>query len=80
MGKKTTKNRNKKNPGHKAFRKSIRVKNRAKDLDQIQDEMKREQQSLVSQADENPTETPTIARAIDIDLPGAGQFYCVSCG
>ncbi len=79
MGKKQTKNKNKKNPGHKTFRRSVRVKNRAKDLDQIQDEMKAEQQTLAQQT-ESGTTNPTITRPIDIDLPGAGQFYCVSCG
>lgn len=45
------------------FKKSRDVKRRAKDLDQIQDEVK----------------AGVVVHAVDPDLPGLGQSYCVTC-
>jgi len=44
------------------YKKAAQTKRRAKDLDQIQDELKK------------PAHQP-----LDIDKPGMGQFYCISC-
>lgn len=52
---------------HLGFKKSRDVKRRAKDIDQIQDEMK-----AVADGTYKPQE-------IDPDLPGLGQFYCLTC-
>jgi len=49
---------------NKQHKKGLLTKNRPKDLDQIQDEMK----TL------DPNNMP-----IDPDLPGLGQFYCITC-
>ena len=71
MARKKGKNINKKHGGHLAFKKSIRVKNRAKDIDQIQDEIKLQMKKLSQQQ--------SIVHELDPDLPGMGQFYCISC-
>jgi bud site selection protein 20 len=63
MGKKSSKNRVKKHGGHLTFKKSIKVKRRGLDLDQIQDELQR----------------PVVNRPFDPDLPGFGQHYCLTC-
>ena len=68
MGKKSSKNRVKKNPKHKTFAKSIRTRRRTKDVDQIQDEL------VAVQA--NPQ---LNTRSLDFDLPGMGQHYCLCC-
>jgi hypothetical protein len=68
MGKKSGKNRVTKNPKHKTFAKGIRVKRRARDVDQIQDD--------IAAIEQNPA---LNKREEDIDLPGMGQFYCLCC-
>ena len=56
------------NVKHKGFKKSRSTARRAKDLDQIQDEIK------AASAPETAKPLP-----IDPDLPGLGQFYCMAC-
>ena len=68
MGKKQSKNRVKKNPKHKTFAKSIRTRRRARDVDQIQDD--------IAAVRVNPE---LNTRSLDFDLPGMGQFYCLCC-
>lgn len=68
MGKKTSKNKIKHHPKVKAFYKSIRTRRRTRDLDQIQDDIAKQQ------------ENPTLAdRPVDLELPGLGQHYCIQC-
>ena len=68
MGKKTSKVRVKRNPKHKTFAKTIRVRHRARDIDQIQDD--------IAAVEMNPA---LARREEDIDLPGLGQHYCLCC-
>ena len=68
MGKKTSKVRVKKNPKHKTFAKGIRVRRRARDIDQIQDD--------IAAVEGNPA---LAHREEDLDLPGLGQHYCLCC-
>ena len=68
MGKKQSKVRVKKNPKHKTFAKGIRVRRRARDIDQIQDD--------IAAVDLNPA---LARREEDIELPGLGQHYCLCC-
>ena len=58
----------------KGFKKSRITKRRAKDLDQIQDELKRE---LIGE----PKAMLRLAKVgkLDEDLPGLGQWYCAEC-
>lgn len=68
MGKKTSKNRinkKKKNSSNLYFKKGHKVSRRSKDIDQIQEELK--------------TYNPTVNKPIDQDLPGLGQYYCLTC-
>jgi len=51
----------------KDYKKSHKTDNRARDIDQIQDDLIREQKTGVKMTFE-----------FDDDLPGGGQFYCVS--
>ena len=68
MGKKTSKQRVKKNPKHKTFGKGIRTRHRRRDVDQIQDD--------IAAVNVNPS---LSRREEDIDLPGMGQHYCLCC-
>ncbi len=52
----------------KKYKKALSTKNRPKDIDQIQDEIKKEE--VTGEA---------MKFEIDEDLPGLGQFYCVPC-
>uniref|UniRef100_A0A7S1GEP6 C2H2-type domain-containing protein n=1 Tax=Bicosoecida sp. CB-2014 TaxID=1486930 RepID=A0A7S1GEP6_9STRA len=52
----------------KQYKKASRTRVRAKDVDQIQDEIKKMEESDV-----------VAPLPIDDDLPGRGQFYCISC-
>ena len=68
MGKKQSKNHVKKNPKHKTLYKSLRTRRRAKDVDQVQDE--------IAAVQRNPQ---LNQRSLDFDLPGMGQHYCLCC-
>jgi bud site selection protein 20 len=50
---------------NRAFHRTLKVKRRAKDLDQIQDQLK--------------VHDPEKVKELDQDLPGLGQFYCLAC-
>lgn len=52
----------------KEYYRSHKTANRSKDIDQIQDEIKKVSETGVN-----------ITFEIDDDLPGLGQHYCVSC-
>lgn len=52
----------------KEYYRSHKTANRAKDIDQIQDELKKEKDTGAK-----------IAFEIDDDLPGLGQHYCGPC-
>ena len=52
----------------KGFKKSRITKRRARDIDQIQDELKNEQEKGAK-----------LVFELDEDLPGLGQFYCTPC-
>ncbi|KAJ1399191.1 hypothetical protein B484DRAFT_406396 [Ochromonadaceae sp. CCMP2298] len=54
---------------NKQFKKGHDTKRRPKDVDQIQDELKKEEER-----EEKMTFVP------DEDLPGLGQHYCTPCG
>lgn len=51
----------------KKYKKSFKTANRPKDVDEVQDDLQREQR-----------EGPTVFEPDD-DLPGLGQFYCTPC-
>ena len=53
---------------NKQFKKQHDVKNRRRDIDQIQDDLIKE----------TATQQP-ISFEVDDDLPGLGQFYCIVC-
>ena len=65
MGKPQKRKRNHKNI--KDFKKKFRLRNRAKDLDEIHAEIQREKIDQI------------LHQKIDPDLPGQGQFYCMFC-
>lgn len=52
----------------KEYKKGHDVKNRRRDVDQIQDDLEKE-----------TTTGSKMSFEIDDDLPGRGQFYCVIC-
>mmetsp|Transcript_13222 Transcript_13222/g.31351 ORF Transcript_13222/g.31351 Transcript_13222/m.31351 type:complete len:118 (+) Transcript_13222:175-528(+) len=54
----------------KQYKKAVRTRVRAKDVDQIQDEIKKIEEDHGGVAPALP---------VDDDLPGRGQFYCLSC-
>lgn len=58
---------------NKQYKRKVWLKNRDKDVDQIQDELELEQQTGVAVTDR-------LVPAYDDDLPGGGQFYCVETG
>jgi len=65
MGKKNKNTRNGRTGAkNKTFKKTLYLDRRAKDLDQIQDEMKT---------------VDTTKMPINEDLPGLGQYTCLSC-
>jgi bud site selection protein 20 len=53
---------------NKQYKKSVDTKRRPRDVDQIQDDLKK-----AAETNEN------ISFEIDEDLPGLGQHYCVTC-
>ncbi|CAM9300659.1 unnamed protein product, partial [Discosporangium mesarthrocarpum] len=53
---------------NKQYKKGHATKSRSKDIDQIQDELKKEEE----------TGKP-MSFELDDDLPGQGQFYCAPC-
>jgi len=61
------KRRRKTHKNIKFLRKSVKTANRAKDLDQIQKELSDENKGIAK------------PKEIDPDLPGLGQFYCLTC-
>jgi len=65
MGKPQRKKRTHKNI--KDFKKRLRTKKKTKDLDEIHDMMQPERSEQF------------LYQKIDPDLPGEGQFYCLSC-
>mmetsp|Transcript_5066 Transcript_5066/g.7741 ORF Transcript_5066/g.7741 Transcript_5066/m.7741 type:complete len:120 (+) Transcript_5066:85-444(+) len=54
---------------NKEYKKQLRTKNRPRDIDQIQDDLKIEQETGEKKTFE-----------IDDDLAGLGQYYCTPCG
>lgn len=54
---------------NKTYRKAHSTKRRRRDVDQIQDDLKKEEET----GEKLPFE-------YDEDLPGLGQFYCTPCG
>ena len=52
---------------NKDFRKSIRTRRYQRDIDQIYDDLKPGNIEKI------------VSQKLDEDLPGMGQFYCVSC-
>ena len=77
-GRKRNKATNKKGGNsHLAFAKSLRVKNRKMDLDQIQDEMHTQLQK--EEAHKATGSMLPLVKPIDLELPGAGQHYCLTC-
>jgi len=53
---------------NKQYKKSHKTDNRARDVDQVQDDLKKEMDSGTK-----------MHFDIDDDLPGLGQFYCTPC-
>jgi hypothetical protein len=53
----------------KGYKRGHATKNRRRDIDQIQDDLKKERET-----------GKTITFEIDEDLPGLGQHYCTPCG
>ena len=52
----------------KCYKKSHATKNRSRDIDQIQTDLKKEVEKKT-----------TMVFELDEDLPGLGQFYCTPC-
>ena len=50
---------------NKSYKKSHDTKRRPRDVDQIQDDLKK---------------APALEFEYDEDLPGGGQYYCTECG
>lgn len=63
-----TRNCRKRMTKNKQYRKSHDTKRRARDIDQVQDDIKK-----VEDTGKNMT------FELDEDLPGMGQFYCLQC-
>lgn len=54
-------------PNRRIGKRQIKTKNRIKDIDEIHEDLKPENlEKLVNQE-------------VDLDVPGAAQFYCVQC-
>jgi bud site selection protein 20 len=64
-----TRNHRKRATKNKQYRKSHATKSRKRDIDQIQDDLKKETAVGVK-----------LEFEYDEDLPGLGQFYCTPCG
>ena len=64
MGRPQRKKRTHKNV--KDLKKKFRTKRKTKDIDEVHEDIKKKSDSLLHQK-------------IDPDLPGQGQFYCLSC-
>lgn len=64
-----------KSKGHKAknksFKRKIWLSRRDKDIDQIDEEMKKAVEAIG---------VPQVGFEYDVDLPGGGQFYCPETG
>ena len=54
----------------KDFKKKCRTRKRTKDLDQIHEDLKPENAKKLAKL---------TKESGDMDLPGAGQYYCVHC-
>lgn len=54
---------------NKEYKKGVDTKNRPRDVDQIQDDIRKEQET-----------EKKMEWEIDEDLPGLGQHYCTECG
>lgn len=54
---------------NKQYRKGHGTKRRRRDVDQIQDDLKKEE-----------LQGKALAFEYDEDTPGSGQFYCTPCG
>lgn len=64
-----TRNHRSRTTKNKQYKKSHDTKRRAKDIDQIQEELEKVQQG----------QTQPISFDFDDDLPGGGQFFCITC-
>ncbi|EQC39150.1 hypothetical protein SDRG_03356 [Saprolegnia diclina VS20] len=53
----------------KGYKRGHATKSRSRDIDQIQDDLKKEE-----------TTGTVMTFELDEDLPGLGQFYCTPCG
>ncbi|ETW06511.1 hypothetical protein H310_02743 [Aphanomyces invadans] len=53
----------------KGYKRAHATKSRSRDIDQIQDDLKKEEETGVKMTFE-----------LDEDLPGLGQYYCTPCG
>lgn len=62
-------NNRRKNSKKKEYKKAFKTDNRARDVDQIQEDLIKEKER-----------GEKMAFAADEDLPGLGQFYCTPCG
>lgn len=62
-------NNRRKTSKSKEYKKAFKTDNRARDVDQIQEDLMKEKEKGAKMAFE-----------VDDDLPGLGQFYCTPCG
>ena len=62
-------NNRRKNSKKKEYKKAFKTDNRARDVDQIQEDLIKEKER-----------GEKMAFSADDDLPGLGQFYCTPCG
>ena len=62
-------NNRRKTSKSKEYNKAYKTDNRARDVDQIQEDLIKEKEAGAKMAFE-----------VDDDLPGLGQFYCTPCG
>ena len=62
-------NNRRKTSKSKEYKKAFKTDNRARDVDQIQEDLLKEKEKGAKMAFE-----------VDDDLPGLGQFYCTPCG
>ena len=62
-------NNRRKTSKSKEYKKAFKTDNRARDVDQIQEDLQKEKEAGAKMAFE-----------VDDDLPGLGQFYCTPCG
>jgi bud site selection protein 20 len=59
------------NAKNKQYKRKIWLSRREKDIDQIDEELKKAQET---------SGVPEVAFEYDVDLPGGGQFYCSETG